>query len=96
MGKRVMACKSVDGHPLTMSGKVYEHGFGAHSESAVAFTSNGGKLAFDAVVGIDADAELLGAGKEGHGGQPSVRSKPQTVLVSRIRLVADRRPDHHE
>ena len=56
MGKTVRARQSVDGNPLTLSGKVYERGFGTHPESAVAFTADGGVLAFDALVGLDDDA----------------------------------------
>ena len=63
MGKRVQALKSVDGHPLTMSGKTYSRGFGTHPESAVAFTANGKVKAFDALVGIDDDAAKAGSGK---------------------------------
>ena len=63
MGKRVRAGLSVDGHPLTMGGKVYAHGFGAHPESAVVFEANGRVAAFDALVGIDDDAKSAGSGK---------------------------------
>ena len=63
MGKKVLACKSVDGHPLTMSKKVFARGFGAHPESGVAFTANGKVAAFDAFVGIDDDAAQAGSGK---------------------------------
>ena len=38
MGKTVRARQSVDGNPLTLSGKVYERGFGTHPESAVGST----------------------------------------------------------
>ena len=63
MGKRALACKSVDGHALTMSGKAYARGFGTHPEGAVAFTANGKVAAFDALVGIDDDAKTAGSGK---------------------------------
>ena len=63
MGKRALACKSVDGHALTMSGKAYARGFGTHPEGAVAFTANGKVAAFDALVGIDDDAKAAGSGK---------------------------------
>ena len=62
-GKRVQANKSVDGHPLTVGGVTYEHGFGARPESAVAFTANGGPLSFTARVAIDDDAAKAGSGK---------------------------------
>ena len=56
MGKTVRARQSVDGNPLTLSGKVYERGFGTHPESAVAFTADGRVISFDALVGLDDDA----------------------------------------
>ena len=62
-GKRVQACKSVDGHPLSVGGVTFEHGFGAKPESAVAFKSNGGPLSFSACVAIDDDAAKAGSGK---------------------------------
>ena len=71
MGKRVQTLKSVDGHPLTMSGKTYARGFGTHPESAVAFTSNGKVQSFDALVGIDDDAAKAGSGQSY--GQPAAQ-----------------------
>ena len=63
MGKTVLSCKSVDGHPLTLSGKTYARGFGTHPESAVVFAANGKVASFDALVGIDDDAAKAGSGK---------------------------------
>ena len=57
MGKKVRANLSVDGHPLTMSGRTYSRGFGTHPESAVVFRANGKVRSFDALVGIDADSK---------------------------------------
>lgn len=57
LGKQARACASVDGHPLTMRGKAFTRGFGTHPESAVAFRANGKVKAFDALVGIDDDAQ---------------------------------------
>ena len=71
MGKKVRALKSVDGNPLTMSGKTYARGFGTHPESAVVFTANGKVTAFDALVGIDDDAAKAGSGKSY--GKPSAQ-----------------------
>lgn len=71
MGKKVQACQSVDGHALTLAGKVYARGFGAHPESAVAFRADGRVLAFDALVGIDDDAARAGSGKSY--GQPTAQ-----------------------
>ena len=62
-GKKLVAKTSVDGHPLTMGGKVYARGFGARPESAVRFQANGKVTAFDALVGIDDDAAKAGSGK---------------------------------
>ena len=62
-GKRVQKRASVDGNPLTMSGKVYARGFGARPEGAVAFRANGKVEAFEAVVGIDDDATKAGSGR---------------------------------
>lgn len=63
MGKKVLACKSVDGHAITLAGKTYARGIGTHPESAVGFTANGKVTAFDAVVGIDDDAKTAGRGR---------------------------------
>ena len=63
MGKRVLACQSVDGHPLTVGGVKYESGFGTHPESAILFRADGKVLAFDALVAIDDDAKTAGSGK---------------------------------
>ena len=56
LGKRTLARQSVDGHPLTIGGKVCERGFGAHSEGAVGFRTDGKVESFDARVGVDDDA----------------------------------------
>ena len=71
MGKTIQVGKSVDGHPLTLNGKVYAHGVGTHPESGIAFVSNGRVEAFDALVGLDDDAERAGSGKSY--GKPSVQ-----------------------
>lgn len=63
MGKRVRACQSVDGHPLTVGGVQYKSGFGTHPESAILFRADGKVLAFDALVAIDDDAATAGSGK---------------------------------
>ena len=63
LGKTVKKNLSADGHPLTMSGKVYARGFGACPQGAVAFTANGKVESFKAVVGIDDDAAKAGSGR---------------------------------
>ena len=56
LGKRTRPRQSVDGHPLTVCGKVHERGFGSHSEGAVGFRTDGKVESFDALVGVDDDA----------------------------------------
>lgn len=56
LGKRTLPRQSVDGHPLTVGGKVFVRGFGSHSEGAVGFRMDGRVEAFDALVGVDDDA----------------------------------------
>ena len=60
--RRVQACKSVDGNPLTVGGKVYAHGFGTRPESAILFRANGKVVSFDALVAIDDDAARIDFG----------------------------------
>ena len=56
LGLRTLPRQSVGGHPLTVGGKVYERGFGSHSEGAAGFRTDGRIEAFDALVGVDDDA----------------------------------------
>ncbi|MBQ6338537.1 MAG: NPCBM/NEW2 domain-containing protein [Kiritimatiellae bacterium] len=72
-GKRPQRGKSVDGNPLTVAGKTYEHGFGTHPESAILFRANGKVVAFDALVAIDDDAKKAGSGKSY--GKPTAKFK---------------------
>lgn len=51
---------SVDGHPLTLHGQVFPHGFGTHSPGLLAIDLHGGARRFTATVGID---DEVGAGK---------------------------------
>ena len=60
-GLKTMPRRSVRGNPLTIGGKTYERGFGAIPEGAVAFRANGKVTAFEATVGVDADAEKFNA-----------------------------------
>ena len=62
-GKKVAARQSVDGHPITLAGKVYARGIGTHPEGCVAFAANGKVTSFEAMVGIDDDAKTAGSGK---------------------------------
>ncbi|MBR6461716.1 NPCBM/NEW2 domain-containing protein, partial [bacterium] len=52
--------RSVDGNPLTINGKVYERGVGSHSPGEGCFKLDGKTLSFEAVVGLDDDAEKEG------------------------------------
>ena len=45
--------KSVDGHPLTIGGQVYERGFGTHAESILNVKLDGDAQSFSASVGVD-------------------------------------------
>ncbi|HEX7654817.1 MAG TPA: NPCBM/NEW2 domain-containing protein, partial [Verrucomicrobiae bacterium] len=45
--------QSVEGHPLTIAGQVYERGFGTHAESVLAVNLNGDARSFTASVGVD-------------------------------------------
>ena len=56
LGLRTLPRQSVGGHPLTVGGKVYERGFGSHSEGAIGFRADGRVDAFDVLVGVDDDA----------------------------------------
>ena len=58
--KSAAKCRSVDGNPLTINGKVYERGVGSHSPGDGCFTLDGKVLSFEAVVGLDDDAEKEG------------------------------------
>ena len=64
-GRKTLAKMSVDGHPLTLKGKVYARGFGDHPESALAFKANGKVTAFDAIVGLDDDSDAAAKGSYG-------------------------------
>lgn len=45
--------KSVGGHPLTIAGHEYAHGFGTHAESTLFINLNGQAQSFSASVGVD-------------------------------------------
>ena len=54
------ADRSVDGHPLTLSGRTIEHGFGTHSPGLLLVNLHGKAKRFLATVGID---DEVGAGR---------------------------------
>ena len=47
------ADRSVDGHPLTLHGQTFAHGFGTHSPGILVIDLRGGTRRFTATVGID-------------------------------------------
>ncbi|HET7625766.1 MAG TPA: NPCBM/NEW2 domain-containing protein [Verrucomicrobiae bacterium] len=47
--------ESVDGHPLTIGGQKFAHGFGTHAESVLNIRLNGETQNFSASVGVDAE-----------------------------------------
>ena len=65
------ANRSVDGHPLTIDGKVYSHGFGTHAASRLVIDLKGSATRFTAKVGVDdekngqgsVEFHLIGDGK---------------------------------
>ena len=50
-----LAGKSIEGTPISLGGKTYEHGVGTHAVSSQILDVAGEVLSFDAVVGIDDD-----------------------------------------
>ncbi|MCB9856051.1 MAG: NPCBM/NEW2 domain-containing protein [Phycisphaerales bacterium] len=55
------AAKSIDGHPLTIAGKAYEHGLGTHAYSEMNIELHGGAKRFTASVGLDDEVTCDGA-----------------------------------
>ena len=53
--------KTVDGHPLTLGGTVYPHGFGTHAESVFVIALHGSAAQFTATVGIDDEVGQRGS-----------------------------------
>jgi alpha-galactosidase len=45
--------KSVDGRPISIAGKTFEHGFGTHAESSLLIQLDGKAISFTSQVGID-------------------------------------------
>ena len=57
LNKRPQANRSLLGNKLRLGGETFAHGVGTHAESVMFFRSNGKVKAFDAVVGIDQEAQ---------------------------------------
>ena len=55
------AGKTVDGHPLTLGGAVYQHGIGTHAESVFVIALHGDAARFTATVGIDDEVGQKGS-----------------------------------
>src|ERR1700760_3808120 len=55
------ANKSVGNNPLTIAGKVYEHGVGTHAESFININLKGAATRFTAMVGVDDEANSKGS-----------------------------------
>ncbi len=49
--------QSVEGHPLTIGGQAYEHGFGTHAESILNVNLDGRAESFSAKVGVDDEVD---------------------------------------
>jgi hypothetical protein len=47
----------VEGHPLSIAGKIFEHGFGTHAENILHVKLDGGAQSFSASVGVDDEAD---------------------------------------
>ena len=57
LNKRPQANRSLLGNKLRLAGETYARGVGTHAESVMFFTANGKVTAFDAIVGIDQEAQ---------------------------------------
>jgi alpha-galactosidase len=55
------AGRSVDRHPLTLQGQVFEHGIGTHAESEMRIDLHGAAAQFLAVVGVDDEVRHRGS-----------------------------------
>jgi alpha-galactosidase len=56
------ANRSVDGHPLLLGGKRFEHGLGTHANSVLRVTLGGKAERFTATVGVDDEVGKKGSG----------------------------------
>jgi alpha-galactosidase len=50
--------QSVEGHPLTIGGQLFERGFGTHAESTLNVNLDGGAQTFSASVGVDDEVKV--------------------------------------
>ena len=61
--RRPVVDRNIVGQPLTLGGKIYERGLGAHADSLLSIDLGSGTERFQAVVGIDDQAKGLGSVK---------------------------------
>lgn len=97
------ADRSVENHPLTLGGKVFEHGLGTHAASTVEIVLDGQGERFESIVGVDDEVGKKGAvtfrieadGKELyrsealHGGDAPQPVSVDLRGVKRLLLLAD-------
>ena len=95
------AGKTVDGHPLTLGGKVYERGIGTHAGSRFDIDLKKGAQAFSAVVGVDdetgkkgsvefavlADGRKVAGSGVLHGGDAPVRLEASVAGAKTLALI---------
>jgi len=97
------AAKTVDSHPLTLGGKVFEHGIGTHAGSRFDVDLKAGAQSFSAVVGVDDETEKKGSvqftvlvdGKKAagtgvlHGGDAPVKLEANVAGAKMLTLVVE-------
>ncbi|MFO0985422.1 MAG: NPCBM/NEW2 domain-containing protein [Planctomycetota bacterium] len=97
------AARSVEAHPLTLAGKVYQHGVGTHAASEMTIALEQAGVRFDAVVGVDDEVGKRGSivfavlvdGKEAwrsqtlRGGMPPATVAVDLARASTMTLVVD-------
>ncbi len=98
---KASADKSVDGHPITLGGRVFEHGLGTHSTGIFTVDLDRGSRRFTAWAGIDDETQkrgsvefqVVGDGKilwsSGilRGGDPPKRVDVGVSMVNRLALI---------
>jgi len=58
------ANKSIDGHPLTIAGQVFERGLGTHAQSQYRIKLDGRAVSYRALVGVDDEVKKTQRGAE--------------------------------
>jgi len=102
--------RSVDGHPLTIGGRQFEHGLGTHSPGVFVIDLNGGSSRFSTWVGIDdevgkrgsaefqvvADGKLLWSSGVLRGGEAPKTINLDVTGVHQLALLVDDAGDGYE